>query len=82
MKLDEHLGVFLARDPIVGRELEDGRQQQFRIVEHLARNADAGEQPHGFDLIAVLQKIGTHHRLGRVQIAVHEQSRRGHDLGR
>jgi len=33
-------------------------------------------------MIAVLQKMGTHHRLGHVQIAIHEQPGCGHDIGR
>ena len=82
VKLDEHLGIFLARCAIFGRQPEDRRQQDFRIVVHLSCDADAREQAHGLHLIAVLQKIGSHHRFGRVQIAVLEQSGCGHDLSR
>ncbi len=72
MKLDQYLGVFGASGPIIGGQFDDRRQQQFRVVEHLARHADAGQQAHGLDLIAMLQKIGAHQRLGRIQIAVQE----------
>ena len=71
--LDKHGGVFLAGNTVIGRQFEHGREQQFRIVEHLARDADAGEQAHGFDLIAMLQQIGAYQRLGCVQIAILEQ---------
>ena len=81
-EFDECAGIFLAGDAITGCNLEDCRQQQFRIVEHLARNGNAGEQPHGLDMIAVIQQVGTHQRLGLVQIAVLKQPGRPHHLRR
>ena len=70
VQFDEHAGVFLARDPIVGCQIEDCGQQQLRVIVHLARDANAGQQAHGFDFIAVLKKIGPDQRLGRVQVVI------------
>ncbi len=77
MHFDEHLGVLEPCGAIVRCDLDDGGEQQLRIVEHLARHADAREQPHGFDLSGVLQQIRAHHGLGIIQIAIQEQAGRG-----
>jgi len=47
-----------------------------RVVENLTRNADAGQQSHGFDMIAVgLQKC-TDRIFGQRQLAVRKKSGR------
>ena len=45
-------------------------------------HADLGEQPHGFRLVAVFEQVGPDDLLGRGEVAVGEQRRRGDHLGR
>src|SRR6476646_6788095 len=69
MQLDEYEGVFLAGQAVVRRALEHGSEQYFRIEVHLAFNADAGEEPHRLDVIAVLQEIRANQGLFDVPLA-------------
>ena len=47
-----------ARRVVLRRELEHGVEQELGVVEHLELDADAGEQPHRLDVVAVLEEIG------------------------
>ncbi len=80
--LDQDLRIVEARGVIVGRQVEHRLEQQLRIVEHFALHADAREQPHGLDVVAMLEQEGANELLGLGQLAVREQRRRRHDLGR
>ena len=80
VQLDERLGVLLARGAVVGRKLEHRCQQQLRIVEDPVRDADAREQPHGLDVVAVLQQERADHGLGRLEVAVREEAGGHHHL--
>ena len=54
--LDQHQGIVVAGGAIVRRQLEHRLEQQLRVVEHVARDADPGEQAHGLDVVAVLSR--------------------------
>jgi len=82
VQLDEHTDVILAREPIVGGLREHRGEQQLGVVVYLVSDADAREQAHRLDVIAVLQQVGADQRLGRLQITVREQPGRGNDVAR
>ena len=54
--VEEHAGVVAAQFYVIRRHFERRRQQNLGVVEHFARDADAREQPHGLDVIAVAQQ--------------------------
>ena len=80
--LDQHQRIVVARGAVVGRQREHGLEQQLRIVQHVARDADLRQQAHGLDVIAMLQQIGADDVLGGRQFAVGKQARGQYDLGR
>ena len=80
--LQQRQRVVVARRMIVGREHQHAFEQQFRIVEHVELHADPGEQPHRFDMVAVLQQIVANQALGREHLAVGEHAGGGDDLRR
>ena len=80
VQLDEHEGVLLARGTIVGCALEYRGEQHLRIEVDPVRDADAGQQAHSLDVIAVLEEIRAHQRLGRFQLAICKQPGRNDDL--
>ena len=65
MALDEDLGVVEAGRVVVRRQIEHRLEQQLRIVENVALDANAREQTHGLDVMAVLQQEGANEMLGR-----------------
>ena len=65
-----------------GARSRTARKQDLGIVEHAPGHADAGEQAHGFHVIAVLEEKRACQGLGCIQIAVLEQSSSNHDFGR
>ena len=78
VQLHQHERVFLARDAVVRRPLEQGGEQHLGVEIDLVRDADAGQEPHRLDVIAVLEEKGAHECLGRLQVAVQEQPGRQH----
>ena len=58
--LQQNLRVVIARRPIVRSLLEHTLEQQLRVIEHVELHADLGEEPHPFDMIAVLEQIAAH----------------------
>src|SRR4029077_5218640 len=62
--------------------IEHRLEQQLRIVEYLALDADAREQTHGLDVVTVLEQEGADELLGLREFAVREQCCRRHHLGR
>jgi hypothetical protein len=80
VKPDQDLGIFPSRGSIARRQLENGREQDLGVVEHLVHDADSGKQPHAFHMIAVLQEKRAHQGFGRIEVAVREQPGSGHDL--
>ena len=70
MPLQQHQGIVVAGGPIVGCELEDGLEQQLRIVEDIALEPDPREQAHGLDVVAMLEQVGTDDVLRRCQLTV------------
>ena len=81
MELDEHSRILEARGPVRGCHLQHRRQQQLSVIEHLAGDADARQQPHRLHMIAVLQEKGADHGLRHIQVPVREQTRGGHHPG-
>ncbi len=73
-------GVVVASGPVVGCELKDSLEQEFRIIEHIALYPNSGQQPHGFDMMSMLQKIGADNVLRRQQLTVRKQAGRGDDF--
>ena len=82
MAREQHLRVVFARCAVVGRACQHGGEQEFGVVKDFARHADPCEQAHAFDVIAVIQQEAPDEGFGGIQIAVREESRCGHDLGR
>ncbi len=80
VQLDQYEGIFLARHAIVGRTLHDCGEQYLCIKINLVCNPDPGQQPHGFDVVTVLEEVGADQRLGRLEIAIREQARRENDF--
>ena len=72
MPLHQHLRVVEARRVIIRGQLEHPLEQQLRIIEHVALDADAREQPHRLDVVAVLEQERPHELLGRCQVTVGE----------
>jgi len=68
--VDQKLRIIEARRPIVGSKLEDGLEQQLRIIERLARDCDAREQAHRLDIMTMLEQERADDPLGGRQIAV------------
>jgi hypothetical protein len=80
VQLDQHARVLLAGDAVMRGQREDCREQQLRIVEHLVGDADAGQQPHRLDVVAVLEQVAPDQWLCELQIAIGEQPCGHHDL--
>src|SRR5882757_2675160 len=78
LPVKEDAGILEPGGSVVRGEFQDGREQNLRIVQYLTCNADTGEQSHGLDMIAMLQKVGPHNVLRRQPVAVRKQ-RRGVD---
>ena len=82
MHFDERFGVLGARQAVVRGEFQHRGQQQLGIIEYLAGDADARQQAHRLDVVAVLQQECPDRRLRAIQVSVHEQGRRGNHLAR
>jgi len=82
MALEKDLRIVESRCQVIRCQIEHRLEQQLSIVEYVPLDADAREQTHGFDVVAVLDQESADERLGRRQIAVREKRRRRHDLGR
>ena len=80
MQLDEHEGVFLPRGAVIRRTLQHRGEQHLGIEVDLVCDADAGQQAHRLDVVTVPQQVRPDERLGRLQIAVHEQPHRNDHL--
>ena len=80
VKLDQDVGELQPRRTVAGRPLQDRLQQQLRVIEDLARDADAGQQPHCLHVIAVGDQPCAHQRLRDFQITVFEKPDGGEDL--
>jgi hypothetical protein len=72
--------IFQARRAMVGLQLEHGGQEQLGIVQHAARHADFGQQPHRLGVIPMAQEEGADPPFGWIQVPVGEQGRAGHHL--
>ena len=55
VQLEEDAGVLVAGEAVIRRALDHRGKQELGIVQHVAHNADAGEEPHPFEIIAVIQ---------------------------
>ena len=82
MPLHQGLGIVVSRRAMVGRQGQHRLQQQFRIIQHVARDPDLGQKPHRLRMIAMPQEEGADDVFRRRQIAVGEQGCRRHHLGR
>src|SRR5258708_32545495 len=60
MEFNEYFCVLRARGTIIGSQLEDGRQQQFRLGEHHASNPDARPQTHRLTRLSRRQTLWPH----------------------
>ncbi len=81
VQLGEHERVLVARRLVVGRALEHRGEQHLRSIEvDLVRDADPRQQPHRFDVIAVLEEVGPDQRLGGLQITVGEETGADHHI--
>ena len=78
--LDQQLRVVEARGMVIGRALEHRLEQYLRIIEYLALDADARQQTHGLDVIAMLEQERADELLGCPRLAVGEQRGRRHHL--
>ena len=58
VSLHQNLGIVEARCVIVRGQIEHPLEQELRIIEHVALDADAREQPHCLDLVAVFDQEG------------------------
>jgi hypothetical protein len=74
--------IVVAGRSVVGSALEKGGEQQLGVVVNFEVEADARQQSHGLDLIAVLHEERTDHLLGGGELAVAvEVSGRGYRRG-
>ena len=80
LPLDQGLGVFIARQPVVGLQTQHAGQQGLRIVEHVVGEADPRQQAHGLGMVPVLEQPGTDDPFCGLEIPVVEQGRGGDDL--
>jgi hypothetical protein len=82
VSLEQYACIVVACRAIIRGDLQHGFEQYFRIVEHLARQADTGEQAHRFNIVASLEQIVTDDLFGRLKFAIREMTGRAHDIGR
>ncbi len=80
VQLGEDERVLVARRLVVGRALEHRGEQHLGIEVDLVRDADARQQPHRLDVIAVLEEVGPDQRLGRLEITVGEETGAEHHV--
>ena len=80
--VQQHAGVVAPQFDVVRGHLQGRGQQDLGIIEHLARDADAGQQPHRLDMIAVAQQERANELFGGREVAFAEQTGRGDDLWR
>src|SRR5215472_13861394 len=70
-----------ARGLIVRRQLEYSFEEQLRVIEHIALDTNARQEPHGLDVMAVPQEEGAYQLLGRSELPVGEEPSGSHHLG-
>jgi hypothetical protein len=58
--LDQHSGIVVAGEPIIGREHQHCLEQDLPIVENVALDSDSGQEAHCLDVVAMLQQKGAH----------------------
>ncbi len=80
--VQEDAGVVAPQFDVVGSHLERRRQQHLGIIEHFARDADAGEQPHRLDVIAMAQQKCADEFFGGRELAFTEETGRSDDIRR
>ena len=80
--VEEHAGVVAAQFDVIRRHFERRRQQDLGVVEHLARDADAREQTHGLDVIAMAQQERANLLFRGAELAIAEERRRRNDFRR
>src|SRR5580692_12607051 len=80
--IEQRAGVVGTRGAIAGGPLYDCFQQQLRIVPQPACDADAPQQSHGLDVLALLRQVYPQDTLSMDQLPVSEQAGGLDDLGR
>ena len=70
MATQQHGGVVEASGTIVRLHRQYGAEQQFRIIERVTLDANARQQSHGLNMVAVLQEIGADQLFCRLQFMV------------
>jgi hypothetical protein len=68
--------------PVVRRQAQHRLEQGFRIVEHVLLEPDPRQQPHGLDVVAVLEKVRPDDSFGRYEFAVGKHGGGSDDVGR
>ena len=82
LPLDQRLGIVVAGEAKVRRDLQHRLQQGLGVVERVVDQPDAGQEAHSVGMVPGLQQEGADHLLRRSDHAVMEQRRRLNDLGR
>src|SRR6185437_7363681 len=69
----EELRILEARQVVIGCHLEHTLEQLLGIIERLPLEADAGEQPHGLDVISLRAKIRPDEGFGGRDLPIAEE---------
>src|SRR5215469_11981246 len=76
LALLEHLRIIEPGGVVIRRELEDSLEEQLSIAVDLALHGDVREQPHGFDMMPVLEQERAYEVLGPGELPVRQQGGR------
>ena len=80
--VEQHAGIVASQFDVVRGHLKRRGQQDLGVIEYLARDANAGQEAHRLDLVAMAQQERADQVFCRRQVAFAEVPCRCDDLGR
>ncbi len=76
--LQENLNVFVSRQVVIVCQYQHVLQQDFSVIENIELHADLRQEPHRLDVVAVRLQKTANDLFRQKNVAICEQSRRGH----